>query len=136
VTSQQRRDRQPGRRAPSRSGPAVRSGSRAPRPLPPGHHLLSSGASPERRAVEERSASTVLWLHQLPRWLLPLVTAGLLVTGLAVRGVIGAVALCGVAAVLGWLAALSWPRLSTSARLLRIAAVATVLAFAAVRALH
>ena len=73
-------------------------------------------------------------LHQLPVWLVPLVLAGLLVTGLAVPGWPGAVALVLVAAFLGWLAALSWPKVDRGGRLLRLAAVAGVLVVAIIQA--
>ena len=78
----------------------------------------------------------MLWLHQLPTWLLPLLAVALLVTGLAVSGWGGAVALAGLAVVLGWLAALSWPRLPAQGRLLRLGAVAAVLVVAILRGMH
>jgi hypothetical protein len=116
------------------SRPGTRS--RRPRPLPRGSTLFTPDASPTRQALEHRSATWLLWLHQLPRWLLPVLAAGLLVVGFAVGGIGGAVALCGLAVVLGWLAAVSWPRLSAQGRLLRVLVVAAVLAIAVVRALH
>ena len=73
-------------------------------------------------------------LHQLPRWVVLVVVAGLLVTGLAVHGWIGAAALVLVAAFLGWLAALSWPATDRNGRLLRLAAVAGVLVLAGFQA--
>ena len=78
----------------------------------------------------------MLWLHQLPPWLLPVLAVALLVTGLAVSGWGGAIALIAVAGLLGWLAAVSWPRLSARGRLARVLAVAAVIVFAIVRALH
>lgn len=117
---------------------ASRPGTRArrPRPLPGGNTLFTPDASPTRQALEHRSATWLLWIHQLPRWLLPVLAAGLLVVGFAVGGVGGAVALCGLAVVLGWLGAVSWPRLSAQGRLLRVAVICAVLAIAVVRALH
>lgn len=123
-------------RASSRPGQARRGRLRGPAPLPKGNTLFTPDASPSRRALEHRSATSLLWLHQLPAWLLPVLAAGLLVAGIAVGGVGGAVALCGVAVVLGWLAAVSWPRLSAPGRLLRIAVICGVLAIALFRALH
>jgi len=76
-----------------------------------------------------------LWLHQLPRWLLPVLGVGLLVIGFALTGWGGAIALLVVAALLGWLAAVSWPRLSAQGRLLRVVAVAVVVVIAMVRGL-
>jgi hypothetical protein len=103
-------------------------------PLPKGDSLYTPGASLARQAAERRSAKPLLFLHQLPTWLAPLVLVALLIAGLAVRGPGGAVALCGVAAVLGWLAMLSWPRLSANGRLGRILAIAVVLAVAGLQA--
>jgi hypothetical protein len=104
------------------------------RPLPPGHSLFTPDASPARAATERRSAKPLVYLHQLPPWVVPVVLAGLLVAGLAVRGPVGAVALCGVAAILGWLASVSWPRLSSGGRLGRLGVVGLLLALAAIQA--
>jgi predicted CDP-diglyceride synthetase/phosphatidate cytidylyltransferase len=76
----------------------------------------------------------LIYLHQLPRWVPPLVLAGLLLAGLAVPGWGGAAALVVVAAFLGWLAALSWPRLTSQARLLRVAGFCCALALAVYQA--
>jgi len=116
----------------SRSRPA-RSRQRA-RPLPQGTSLYTPGASPARQTTERRSARTLIYLHQLPRWIAPLLLVVFLIAGLAVRGPAGAVALCLVAAVLAWLAALSWPRLSAGGRLGRVLAVAFMLALAGYQA--
>lgn len=86
--------------------------------------------------MEKRSATSLLWLHQLPPWLPPILAVGLLVLGLALPGWAGGAALVGLAAVLAWLAAISWPRLSAQGRLLRVVVVACALAAAVVRALH
>ena len=104
------------------------------RPLPKGTSLYTPDASGARQAAEHRSAKPLLFLYQLPPWVLPLVLVVFLIVGLAVRGPGGAVALCVVAAVLGWLAALSWPRLSSASRLSRILAVAAMLAIAGYQA--
>jgi hypothetical protein len=104
------------------------------RPLPKGTSLYTPDASAARQAAERRSAKPLLFLYQLPPWVLPLVLVVFLIAGLAVRGPGGAVALCVVAAVLGWLAALSWPRLSSASRLSRILAVAAMLAIAGYQA--
>ena len=111
-----------------------RPSRRRARPLPKGDTLFTPNASAARQATERRSAKPLLYLHQLPVWIAPLLMVALLITGLAVRGPGGAVALCGVAAVLGWLAALSWPRLSAAGRLGRLLAVAVVLGVAAFQA--
>ncbi len=104
------------------------------RPLPKGNTLYTPNASAARQAAERRSARPLLYLHQLPRWVPPVLLAVLLVVGLAVKGPGGAVALCAVAVVLGWLAALSWPRLTTSGRAGRLLTLALLLAIAGYQA--
>jgi hypothetical protein len=106
------------------------------RPLPKGTSLYTPGASPGRQATERRSAKALIFLHQLPTWVLPLVTVALLIAGLAVKGPGGAVALGGLALVLGWLAAISWPRLSANSRLGRILGVVAVLFLAGLQAIR
>jgi hypothetical protein len=116
------------------------SSNRSPRqrvrPLPKGSSLYTPDASAARQATERRSARPLIFLHQLPVWVAPLVMVGLLIAGLAVRGPAGAAALCGLALVLGWLASLSWPQLSASGRLGRVLAVAMVLALAGFQAIR
>jgi hypothetical protein len=96
-------------------------------PAPP----RPSGA---RRSAEQRSALPLLYLRHLPRWVPPVVFAALMVTGLAVRGWGGALALCVVAAFLSWLAFLSWPALTGRARLGRAVVIAALLGLAALLA--
>jgi len=125
------------RQAPRPSGrPASQDGQRRPRPLPKGDTLFTPQASPARQAIEQRSATPLLWLHQLPRWLAPVLAVALLVAGLAVGGWAGAIALFGLAVVLAWLASMSWPRLSAQGRLLRVAVIGLVVLVAVFRGLH
>jgi hypothetical protein len=86
--------------------------------------------------VERRSAAPLVFLHQLPAWLPPVVLAALLICGLAVRGIIGAVALVGVAAILGWLGLVSWPRLSAAGRAGRVLVLAAIVAVAVIQLLR
>jgi hypothetical protein len=104
------------------------------RPLPKGSTLYTPNASPTRHAVERRSARSLLYLHQLPRWVPPVVLVVLLVVGLAVKGPAGAGALCALAAVLGWLAALSWPRLTAAGRAGRLVTILVLIAVAGYQA--
>jgi hypothetical protein len=115
---QRRRQQQQQQRPADRSTPAT--------PRPGGIRL----------AVQRRSAAPLLYLRQLPAWLPPLVLAGLLVAGLALRGPAGAAALCVIAAFIGWLGYLSWPRLAAPGRAGRVAAVACVLALAVLQAVR
>jgi hypothetical protein len=114
----------------STSGPA----RRRVRPLPKGSTLYTPNASATRQSAERRSARPLLYLHQLPRWVPPVVLVVLLVVGLAVKGPVGAVALCGVAVVLGWLAAMSWPRLAASGQAGRVLVIVALLAVAGYQA--
>ncbi|HTP17192.1 MAG TPA: DUF6703 family protein [Streptosporangiaceae bacterium] len=111
-----------------------RSAQQRRRPIPPGNSLYTPGASPARQSAERRSAALLVFLHQLPVWVLPVVLVALLVAGLTVAGWIGAVALLAVAAVLGLLAFISWPRLTARGRTGRAAAIACVLAVAVLQA--
>jgi hypothetical protein len=92
-------------------------------------------ASPLRRAVEARSAGVLLALTRLPRWLIAIAAAAVLLVGLAIDGIVGAVCLLVVAVVLGWLTFLAWPALAGPARALRVATLA-LLGFAVGRAMH
>ncbi len=104
------------------------------KPLPRGSTLFTPNASPTRQATERYSARLLLFLHQLPSWVAPVVLAVLLVAGLAVKGPGGAVALCTVAVVIGWLGSVSWPRLTASSRAGRLLAIAVVVGVAAYQA--
>ncbi len=131
----------------ARAGQAKASAQRAqgmrrrsgqPRPLPRGQSLLTpeTQASAGRQSLERRSAVTLLWLHQLPVWVLPVLLVVFLAIGVSVGGVIGAIALAVVAAVLLWLAAVSWPRLSPTGRMIRVLTIAVVLGVAVLRLLN
>ena len=113
-----------------RSGGQCPRGTSAGRPGGPGGRPAvadrpsTPGASERRRAVERFSARPLVFLHQMPRWALLLVVLGLLVSGVAVPGLIGAVLLLLLAILLGWLAYLSWPSINTSGRAGRVVALA------------
>jgi len=109
------------------NGSAGRRTPKPRRPLPPGQALYTPQASPGRQAVERRSAALLVYLHQLPRWLPPVLLAVLLIAGLAVHGAGGGIALIGVALVLAWLALVSWPRVSPAGRAVRVAVIVLVL---------
>jgi hypothetical protein len=106
-----------------------RPGTPGGRPVPAGG-FGTPGASETRQAVERFSARALVFLQQLPRWVLLLVVLGLMITGFFVHGVIGAVALLLVGIFLGWLAYLSWPRVNLSGRALRVIAVTCMVVLA------
>jgi hypothetical protein len=119
-----------------RSQASGRRPARGQAGLTPGQVRPTPGASRARQAAEERSAVPLLFLRQLPSWLLPLVLVALLIAGLALRGPGAAAALVGVALVLAWLALLSWPRLALGGRLGRGAVIALVLGAAVIQGLR
>lgn len=112
---------------------ANRTGGPRRRPLPQGETLFTPGASEFRRAVEQRAAAPLLYLYQLPRWVIPGALLVVLVAGFAVPGW-GAAALLLLAAVLGGFAYLSWPNLAGRGRLLRGAAIAVLVVLAIAQA--
>lgn len=73
----------------------------------------------------------MVFLHGLPRWVLPLGLALLLACGLIMTGWPAAIPLLLLTAFLGWFAYLSWPALGLSGRLLRVAACAVLIGFSA-----
>jgi hypothetical protein len=98
--------------------------------------MYTPGASPGRQAVERRSAAPLVFLRQMPPWLIPVLFAVLVFGGLTVRGPAGGILLLLGAAFLGWLAAVSWPRLTPAGRAGRGAVVALILAGAVFQALR
>jgi hypothetical protein len=114
-------DKDDGRRR--RSGnPAVRAGAAEPRP-----------ASPRRQRFERGSLPWLVRLAALPRWSVVVAVLLLVIAGLLLPGVAGAVVLLIVAAALVWLMALSWPALSWAARLGRVAVTLLVVADAVLK---
>ncbi|MBE3001648.1 hypothetical protein IDM40_23560 [Nocardiopsis sp. HNM0947] len=89
-----------------------------------------------RGAVERRSAVSLLWLHQLPAWVTPLVLGLLFIGGLMFPiGPVGAVFLAAVGLFLGWLAYLTWPSLTGQQKAPRVLMVIVVLVLATARVL-
>ena len=86
--------------------------------------------------IERRSALPLVFLRQMPAWAVPLLLAGLLVAGLALRGWPGAVLLGVLAVIIGWLGYLSWPVLSPPGRVMRVLMFVAVLLVAAAAALR
>ncbi|MFF4773627.1 DUF6703 family protein [Microtetraspora fusca] len=118
-------------RGPGRPGTPGRKG--AGRPLPPGEQFFTPGATGLRRAVESRSATALVFLFQLPRWVVPVVMVVLMLTGVVVDDWRGGLAVLPVLAFVLWLAYMSWPSLRPVARLLRVALVTFLVLLAATR---
>jgi hypothetical protein len=73
-----------------------------------------------RHSVERRSAGMLMVLHRMPRWLMPLLMAGLFLVGVIVRGPVGVVAIALVLVFLTWLSYLSWTAVTGRGRLTRL----------------
>lgn len=123
----QNRRRAGQRRSKGRSGGRARAPA-SQRPLPAGGSFGTPGASPLRHAVERGSATLLVFLHRLPRWVPLMLMLGLLTAALLLQGVLGAVFLVLLAVMLGWLAFISWPMLGAGDRGFRVASVLVVLA--------
>lgn len=115
--------------------PAGKARAAAPprRPLPAGEQFFTPGATGLRRAVERGSAAPLVFLFQMPRWLLPVILVALLIAGLVVADWRGGVAVLPVLAFIVWLAYLSWPSLRPVGRLLRVAVGTFLVLLAATR---
>jgi hypothetical protein len=91
-------------------------------------------STPLRRAVERRSTPILIYLRQLPSWLVFVATLGLVMVGLFGPAAVGAAILVVMAALVGWVTYLAWPVLTPGGRLGRLGAAALVVAAAAYRA--
>ena len=96
---------------------------RARRPLPRGEQFFTPGATGVRKAVERHSAAPLVFMFQLPRWIMPVALVLLLLVGFALPDWRGALAVLPVLGFVSWLAYMSWPSLGVKGRLLRVALV-------------
>ena len=92
-----------------------------------------AAASSRRRGFEVRSAPLLATIHRLPRWIMPLALAAVLVLGLILPSPLAGLLLLLVAAFLGWLLALSWPLVDGRGRVVRLAVVAGLVVVAVLR---
>ncbi|MCG5211993.1 DUF6703 family protein [Streptosporangium soli] len=93
---------------------------RARRPLPPGEQFLTPGATGLRKALERRSAAPLVFMFQLPRWILPVAMVLLMLAGFVLPDWRGGLAVLPVLAFVVWLAYMSWPSLGFKGRVLRV----------------
>lgn len=75
----------------------------------------------------------LVFLFQLPRWVIPVVMVALMLTGVVVADWRGGLAVLPVLAFVLWLAYMSWPSLRAGGRLLRVALVTFLVLLAATR---
>lgn len=101
------------------------SGRPAPKKNPNAH---KAAQQTQVTPLQKASAPLLLRLHALPRWIIPVLMAVLLVTGFALEGIAGALCLLVLGLFLGWLVLLSWPLLSPGSKVIRVLVVGVVLA--------
>lgn len=102
-----------------------------PRPRatrPPKDPLVKQPAPGVRGEVERTSAPVLVWLSARPKLFVPLLTAALLIGGLAAPPGAGVPLLLLLVVLIGWLSYLSWPVVEGFQRLLRIGIIGLVLA--------
>lgn len=90
-------------------------------------------ASRARARLEALSMPLLGWMHALPRWIMVVLPAIMLLAGLVLTGAwswLGGVALLLVSAFLAWLLALSWPALNPGSRMIRGLTVLAVVGLA------
>jgi hypothetical protein len=102
--------------------------------LPSGAPRSGAPRSAGRTRLERASAPALVALTRVPRWLVAVLMAVLLVAGLAVEGPVGAALLLVLAAFLGWLLAVSWPVLAGVSKVVRVLVVAAVVTVAVMQA--
>ena len=88
-------------------------------------HLLANGF---RGKVERSSAPLLLWLSARPRFVIPVLSAVLLIGGLASPPAIGVPLLALLVLLVGWLSYLSWPVVEGFQRFVRVGTIGLVLA--------
>lgn len=113
----------------SRRKPTSRPGP----PRTPREPLVKQPAPGLRGKVERASAPALVWLSARPRFFLPVLSAALLLAGLAAPTAVGVPLLLLLAALVGWLSYLSWPVVAGVQRALRLGTVGLVLAAVAGR---
>ncbi|MEX2289468.1 MAG: DUF6703 family protein [Mycobacteriales bacterium] len=102
-----------------------------PRPRaarPPKEPLVKQPAPGARGEVERISAPMLLWLSARPRFFVPVLSAVLLIGGLAAPPGFGVPLLLLLVALVSWLSYLSWPVVEGVQRLLRLGTIGLVLA--------
>lgn len=87
-----------------------------------------------REKFEDLSRGPLQTLNRVPRALVVIAIAALLVAGLLVPPPLGVIFLVILGLFLGWLVALSWPVLPTGSKVLRVITVVLVLGAAYLRA--
>lgn len=102
-----------------------------PRPRPsrtPKPPLVKEPAPGARGEVERLSAPALVWLSSRPKFVLPVLTAVLLIGGLVAPPGLGVPLLLLLIALVGWLSYLSWPVVQGRQKALRLGMIGLVIA--------
>ena len=92
---------------------------------------MAKSNAPKPNKLHEMSAPVLLFIHSLPRFVFPLVTAAILLGGLfATNSQVGGLLLILLGLILGWLIALSWALLTPTARVVRSLMLVVVFSYA------
>ncbi|NDL56780.1 DUF6703 family protein [Phytoactinopolyspora mesophila] len=117
------------RRSPNRRPGTPGSAPRAPRPGSTRRPGPSPAPQPGWRANLERvSYPLLVRLTSAPKWLLGVVTAGILLGGLLAPAPWAPLLLSVVIVFLSWLLVLAWPRLEPTPRMIRTAVIGALVA--------
>lgn len=99
-----------------------------PRNRAPKEPLVKQPAPGFRGKVERSSAPLLLWLSARPRLVIPVLSAVLLIGGLASPPAVGVPLLVLLVLLVGWLSYLSWPVVEGVQRLVRVGTLGLVVA--------
>ncbi len=99
-----------------------------PRTNRPRTPLVAQPAPGLRGKVERASAPALVWLSSKPNFFVPVLSAVLLIGGLASPVAVGVPLLLLLVLLVGWLSYLSWPVVEGFQRLLRLGTIGLVLA--------
>jgi hypothetical protein len=114
------RRKPPGRPRPVSTRTAAARAARQP--------LVPQPAPGLRGKVERASAPILVWLSSKPKLLIPVLSAALLLGGLAAPDAVGIPLLVLLLLLVGWLSYLSWPVVQGAQKVVRLATVGLVLA--------
>ena len=80
-----------------------------------------------RKSIERFSAPLLMSLNRLPKFLVPILVAVLLVVGLYQKNALGLVCISLVALFIIWLSYLAWPVLEARAKVVRLVMIGLLL---------
>lgn len=92
---------------------------------------MANSNTPKPNKLHQLSAPALLFIHSLPRFVFPLVTAAILLGGLfTTNSILGGSLLVLLGLILAWLIALSWKLLTPTAQVVRSLMLVVVFGYA------